>query len=508
MRHEIDLTAVGSMPVLEALPVHAIDGVLDAVVLATPLLDSGGRIVDFAVNHANESAVDVAGRRRDRLIGRSFSQLWPRMHGHELFRLCVRTMRIGEAFSVEDYEYVDEIDGRVVREVFDIRGSRINGELLLAWRIVTEQVQREWELRMHRQALEEAQRIGHLGTWFWDALSDGVVWSPEVYRIYGIPEGTPLRSTDTLAGLDAEGRRVIARTLESVVAGAVVDFEQRIVRPDGTRRILEVRAERVLGDKELVGIRGTTQDVTELRTAQAQLARERAAVEVLQGSILRRDLPDVEFALLAARYLPAASDVGVGGDWYDAFLLTDGRLALTVGDVVGHGVRAAELMGQLRNGLRMAVLSTEDPAAAIRQVDLLIAQTLPEAFATALVAIHNPLTGRFTWSRAGHLPPVIRRADRSVEVPEAGGRCPLGVEWHKPNVNADMTLRPGDSLVLYTDGLIERRGERLDVGLDRLAGAVAAARAVPDELCDRAIKECLFSGADADDVCILALVQK
>ncbi len=211
---------------------------------------------------------------------------------------------------------------------------------------------------------------------------------------------------------------------------------------------------------------------------------------------------------MAARYLPAASDVGIGGDWYDGFCLPDGRIAVTIGDVVGHGVRAAELMGQLRNGLRMAVLSTQDPAAAMRQVDMLIAQTLPGAFATALVAILDPVTGRFTWARAGHTPPAIRRAEGAVELPECGGRCPLGVEWEKPNVNAEITLGRGDAVVLYTDGLIERRGERLDLGLDRLAGMGHGAPPSPDELCDAALRECLLSGADADDVCVMAVVRR
>jgi serine phosphatase RsbU (regulator of sigma subunit)/PAS domain-containing protein len=506
---EIDLTVADVGHAIASLPLSAIDGLFDSVVLASPVRATDGRIIDFLVNHANESTRDVAGRSRAHLEGHSFLQLWPRLEGRELWRGAVLVAENGGSYTSENYEYIDTIDGRVVREIFDIRFTKLGEEMLVAWRIVTDHVDRDWELRAHQHALEEAQRIGHLGTWFWDATSDDVVWSPEVYRIYGIPEGTPLRSSDSAAGLGDANAPLMERTLQAARRGESIGFEQQIMRPDGSRRINDIRAEPVLGrNRKLRGIRGTTRDVTELRTVERALARERAAVEVLQGSILRRGFPDIPAVEMAARYLPAASDVGIGGDWYDGFCLPDGRLALTIGDVVGHGVRAAELMGQLRNGLRMAVLSAQDPAAAIRQVDMLIAQTLPGAFATALVAILEPATGRFTWSRAGHTPPAIRRADGAVDLPECGGRCPLGVEWEKPNVNAEITLARGDAVVLYTDGLIERRGERLDLGLDRLADALAGAPPSPDELCDAALRECLLSGADADDVCVMAVVRR
>jgi PAS domain S-box-containing protein len=503
---EIDVRA-GDTHTLDVLVARAVDAVLDSVVVAAPVYESG-RIVDFVVTYANEPAVDVAGRRRDELEGRGFLYLWPKLAGNELLLAMIETARTGESFSVENFEYVDTFGGEVVREVVDIRASRLGTDLFVAWRFVTDRADAALELRLQREALEEAQRLAHLGTWFWDAASDGVEWSPEIYRIYGIPEGTPLHGRDVLIGLDDDCRPVVEETWAAAARGESIDFEHQIMRPDGTRRIIDIRAIPVLTrDRKLRGIRGTTRDVTELRTTQAALARERQAVEILQGSILQRELPEVEGLELAARYLPAASDVGVGGDWYDVFTLADGRVALSIGDVVGHGVRAAELMGQLRAALRMAVLSSCDPAAAMKQVDGLIAQTLPGAFATALAAIYDPRIGRFTWSRAGHVPPAVRRADRRVELHEAGGRCPLGVEWDRPAVNADLMLGPGDAVVLYTDGLVERRGERLDTGLDRLAAAVAAARPEAEELCTHLVRACFDTGAGADDVCVLTLVR-
>ncbi len=211
-------------------------------------------------------------------------------------------------------------------------------------------------------------------------------------------------------------------------------------------------------------------------------ARGRAQVrdaEWLQRSLLPGELPSPPGWRLDGRYLPSANG-RVGGDWYDAFQLRDGRLAVVVGDVAGHGLKAAATMAQLRYALRGYLLDSADGERSVHALDRLVDWLLPDELATVVVVLTDLATGGLQLVNAGHLPPLVRMADGQVRRLDGAGTPPLGLDV-TPRTAVDR-LAPGEQLVLYSDGLVERRGENLSTGLDRLSRALADGGAAVDQL--------------------------
>jgi PAS domain S-box-containing protein len=239
--------------------------------------------------------------------------------------------------------------------------------------------------------------------------------------------------------------------------------------------------------------------------SQYQLAAEHHMVEVLQESIVPERLPEVPGCELAAVYRPADVTVDVGGDWYDAFAVDGSPLVLVVGDVAGHGIEAASLMGRVRNGLRAYAVDDADPASLLRRVHEMLRRLDPDSMVTAVVACYQPDTHVLTWSRAGHPPPLVCEADGTTRFLEDVNATPLGT-FGKNFATAQVTLTDGALLVLYTDGLIERRERLIDEGLDWLAARTRASRNEPlAGLCANLVDRSFASSPSADDICVLAL---
>lgn len=237
-------------------------------------------------------------------------------------------------------------------------------------------------------------------------------------------------------------------------------------------------------------------------------SQQRTAAETLQAALLTQ-LPQVEGVQLAARYRPASAGVDVGGDWYDAFLLPDGALALVIGDVVGHDLAAASKMGQLRNVLRGIAYDREDPPNEIlRRLDQAMNGLELAGLATCLLARVDQDHGGYTlrWSNAGHLPPVLLRADGHTRVLESGVEdLLLGLDDAFPRHDSVAVIEPGDTLLLFTDGLVERRDASLETGLARLRrDAGRHAHLAPGALCDQLLSD-LVRDTDNDDVALLAV---
>jgi PAS domain S-box-containing protein len=239
--------------------------------------------------------------------------------------------------------------------------------------------------------------------------------------------------------------------------------------------------------------------------SQLQLAAEHHMVEVLQKTIVPERLPEVPGVELAAVYRPADVIVDVGGDWYDVFGGNGEPLALVVGDVAGHGIEAASLMGRVRNGLRAYAVDHADPGALLRKVHELLLAFDPESMVTAVVAFYDPATRVLTWSRAGHPPPLVCEPDGTTRYLEDVNATPLGT-MGKNFASAQVLLAPGSLVVLYTDGLIERRQRLIDEGLEWLAERTRALRHNPvDDLCLTLVDRSFATGPSADDICVLAL---
>jgi len=234
--------------------------------------------------------------------------------------------------------------------------------------------------------------------------------------------------------------------------------------------------------------------------------REHRIAETLQRSLLPNVVPSVHGLAVAARYLPARAEAQVGGDWYDVVELDSGGLALSIGDVAGHGIEAAALMGQLRNALRTAALEGEDAGSAIARVDRLLQSQGQDNIATAVVARLNSDGRRLELASAGHPPPLIVRPDDTVDYIEQPRSVPLGVPAPSGRPSGSCALEPGSLVLLYTDGLVERRGVSITEGLDRLARAAAEAGTDPEAACEHIVRAMLGDEGPADDVALLAVV--
>ncbi|MGW5284891.1 PP2C family protein-serine/threonine phosphatase [Streptomyces collinus] len=234
--------------------------------------------------------------------------------------------------------------------------------------------------------------------------------------------------------------------------------------------------------------------------------QHRDTAETLQRAQLT-DLPDTEGLSLAARYLPATRGLNIGGDWYDAFPHPDGSLLAVVGDVTGHGLRAAVMMGQLRTALRAYAIEDPSPARVLTRLHRMLRHQQPHLYATAVIARFRPGDPRVVWAAAGHPPGVVRAPDGDVRVLDTRPGLMLGMPLDCAYEEHTVELPPGSTLVLYTDGLVERRTHGIDPGIELLGSALAALdESALDDLdgCAEALlKPLLHDHERDDDVCLL-----
>jgi PAS domain S-box-containing protein len=232
--------------------------------------------------------------------------------------------------------------------------------------------------------------------------------------------------------------------------------------------------------------------------------REVGTVEMLQRSLLPDRLPVVPGVRLAARYLPGAAGINVGGDWYDAIPLEDGRVGLAMGDVVGHGLGAAALMGQLRHAARAYALEGHSPPAVLDRLDRLV-RSLPGAqMATLLYLVVDSDLATVRFASAGHVPPLVVGPDGEARFLEGAPNPPLGVFDSLGHEELTARLEPGSTIVLYTDGLVEERGASIDAGLEALRKA-ARHPGDPEDLCDHLVDSMLAIHPADDDIAVLAV---
>jgi PAS domain S-box-containing protein len=236
--------------------------------------------------------------------------------------------------------------------------------------------------------------------------------------------------------------------------------------------------------------------------------REHTTAETLQRSLLPDRLPTVPGIVLEASYLPVTRNMEIGGDWYDAFRLPDGKLAVAAGDVMGKGLTAAAGMGRVRNALRALALTDPRPAAVLAGLDrLFVATELEEQVTTVAYLVVDPETGDGMAGNAGHLPPLLLSRDAPPRLDPTEAGTPLG--WASPRQQYAFRLPPGNTAVLYSDGLVENRKRGLDVGLDELVAVAAQAPAEvvedPARLLDYLVERMLTGYEQDDDVTVLVL---
>lgn len=227
---------------------------------------------------------------------------------------------------------------------------------------------------------------------------------------------------------------------------------------------------------------------------------QREAAITLQRSLTNSELPDVTGLELTGRYLPASAH-DVGGDWFDVIALPGGRTGLVIGDVMGHGIHAAAVMGQLRTAVRTLARHDIPPARMLSSLDAVVADLGEDEMATCVYAVHDPAADGWVIARAGHPPPAVATPDGTVTFLDGPPGTPLGTGAHDFGTE-EVSLPEGGLLVLYTDGLIEARDRDLDQGMSQLAQALRPVGRPLDTLCDEVLGR-LLAGPAQDDVAML-----
>ena len=355
------------------------------------------------------------------------------------------------------------------------------------------------------ERLAAAQQLAGVVAWEWDCARDRFQVSGELAQTW------PPSLGELLERVEPEDRDGLCDGLEAAATlwrGAPREATFRVRDPDGALRTVSARYAPA-GRGHLVG---AAQDITERVESQAN--RERAAraeavaerehriAQTLQHSLLPERLPDLGVLELAARYLPGAGGADVGGDWYDVIELPGGEVALVMGDVVGRGINAAALVGKLRNALRAYALEGHEPGVVVERLNALLDRDRLE-MATLLYVVYEPETGATRWVNAGHPAPLVRHADGTREFWEDGRYVPLGVVPAAGYRPASAHLAPGDMILLYTDGLVERPGIPLSATLEVLREA-ATRNGSAEALCEATLASMLPTGPERDDVALLA----
>jgi CheY-like chemotaxis protein len=248
-------------------------------------------------------------------------------------------------------------------------------------------------------------------------------------------------------------------------------------------------------------LRQLSQAVAAAVEAQRSYDEEHRIAVTLQRSLLQSRLPDVPGLKLAVRYEPAGAQTEVGGDFYELTML-DGRLLVAIGDVAGHSLHAATVMAEVRHAVRAYAVEGHPPGTVLRLVNRFMRTVLPADSATLCLFTLEPDTGAVRLASAGHLPPLLHTDGQVTFLPSRGPL--LGITAPRPD-ELEFVLPPGGTLVLYTDGLVERRDADIDVGLDALAGAAATIEPDLDAFCRRLLVQLGGPGQQADDIAVVAL---
>ncbi|MFJ9705096.1 SpoIIE family protein phosphatase [Streptomyces sp. NPDC101234] len=487
--------------VLDALP--------GAAVLLTPLRAATGEVEDYLVEAATPDAFDILGRTGREMVGARILESYPAVAGESLWQGYLKALG-GEPYEGEPFVYEEVVAGVTVTATYSVRAARLDDGLLVTW------LRHDTEERQE-QRLADMQRLGNLGWANWNLVTRQVTWSSQVYTILGRDPGRGAVPLDLLPDLVLpEDAHALARAVSELARGGnQFDVPFRIRSGNAVRHLRAVAEAVTAPDGTVVEVHGFVQDLTAQRSAELALVdserailvqrgvleAERALAARLQHALL--PLPSKPMRLRGLRvevaYLPAQAGVHVGGDWFSAIELPDDAALFVIGDVAGHGVDAVATMAQLRFTAKGMVTTGSSLTGALARLNFLLLHSRDaQATATLVLARYEPADRRLTWAQAGHLPPLLVRAGEVQLLDRPDGML-LGASAHPVYESAECRLEPGDRLLMYTDGLVERPGEDIDTGLARLSGAVRAAG--PGSL--DALLAAMLEGERRDDVCVL-----
>ncbi|GHD33595.1 transcription antitermination regulator [Streptomyces galbus] len=492
------------------------DGLHDPALVLVPHLDSAGGLADFRIQHVNSRFLDPAGRSRAVVNGALLLEAYPMAAGEsELFQRIERVYATGEPFRARRMGLTALVDEVPLAATADISISRHGSCVLLIWRI-------EDETARLASLLQHAQRLGRIGGFEENLLTGEITWNGQMFVLYGRPESSPPVPLERLAAHahpdDAVTIGRFLRTLLHHRRPASAAF--RLQRPDGVTRHMRVVAEPVLDtDGRPVALRGAYQDISSQHWTEVALAatRDQLAHTEQQAHERNRLTLQLQHAIMppahntplevpglqvAVRYRPAEEEQLVGGDWYDAVRLPSGLVMLCVGDVAGHGIEAATSMVVLRNALRGLAVTGAGPGQLLSWLNIVAHHLTGAVTATAVCGLYDPGRGTLRWARAGHLPPVLVNGEAAVPLPLVKGLL-LGAVPETRYEEGELSLAAGDTLLMYTDGLIERRDRSVEESLSHL---LSTARTVPPTLDQQLDRLLVHSRSDTDDdTCIVGI---
>ena len=504
--------------------------VLDTAPDAFITLDRGGRIVTW-----NGAAERLFGWSEEEAVGRTMRELIvPEEHRdrHEARRQALIGSESPAATEHFEVEFQRRDGSRFPGEA-TVSKLEASGEVFVSGfiRDTTERMRREAEreaLVREQAARAEAERVaelvGGMQALVDAALSqrslDGIL-RDLVAQVRGVLDagGATIYLTDEherlTVGASTSGEheggeafaRRVAATRDAILAGDDLLIGVPLLAEGVAMGVLVASAEppREFSGEDLTLLRLAAERVG-LAIAHARVyEREHRIAETLQRSLLPDRLPELPGLEVAARYLPAASEAEVGGDWYDVIPIAGGAVGLVMGDVAGKGLAGASMVGRLRSALRAYALEGHDAGRVVERLNRLLWTEAEESqMATMLYVIVDPAASTVRWVNAGHPPPLVIAGD-DVRFLQGEASVPLGVLPFPTYEEVTATLSPGDAILLYTDGLVERPGEHLDQGLRELAGRVREAPSDTEGMLDHLLAKLVPGHGAADDVALLTL---
>ena len=495
---------------------HALDQLSGSVLVVRPLWDANEALSDFGVVHRSPGYVDPAGRPAADLDGLTLLEAYPASAaGDGLFAIAERVLASGQAEQLPATA-VTALTGAVDPvQVAGLHALPFFAGVAFTWRELGE-AERLGDL------LDHVQRLGRIGAWEENLATRDVRWTDSAYEVFGLDRAhaVPIPSDSLHSFAIAADREPLQRFRQSLLhrrEPTVAVF--RIVRPGDTAiRQIRIFAEPVLTGDKVTGLRGAFQDVSAhyhtqvaLAATQDQLAdsEQRAEQEQrlalrLQRAIMPEDEEPAETAGVdvAVRYRPAEQGHLVAGDWYDALLLPDKQLLLVVGDITGHGIDAVTGMIAARNALRGLAATGAGPADLLRHLNYASCYLTEGIAGTVICGRYDPETRVLRWARAGHLPPVLVRDGRAETLPLPGGVL-LGLDPDAEYEEAVLPMRSGDTLLLFTDGLVERRADSISDALREFTRAAVPAGPDAAAHADRILAAA--ASDTGDDACLVAV---
>jgi serine phosphatase RsbU (regulator of sigma subunit)/PAS domain-containing protein len=524
-----------------------LDSLADSVLVVQAIRDDTSRLTDFSIEHVSPGFRDLAGRGGSDLTRLTLLEAYPAaVCGSGLFARAAQVLADGLpqhvpgplsaalASGLPAPEREPRASGHQAGQqadppipLADLRVAPFFDGVIFSWH-QDGSVGRLAELGDH------AQRLGRLGGWEENLVDGTVRWTDSAFDLFGLTSrpGAEIPLADLHSYVMAADKSVVKRFRQSLDEHReALTATFRVVHPDD-RSIRQIRvfAEPVLDAAgTVVALRGAFQDISahyhtqvalaatrdQLADSEQRVAEEHLLALRLQQAIMPPDEQPVEAAGIdvAVRYRPVGEGHLVGGDWYDTLLLPGSKdVLLVVGDVAGHGIDAVTGMVAARNSLRGLAITGAGPAELLRMLNGVMCEMTSGVIGTVVCGRYNPDTHELRWARAGHLPPVLVRGPGARQLPLPGGVL-LGMDPDAEYEEAIQSLQPGDTLLLFTDGLIERRDASIVDVLGEFVASVASASLQPlrpdepERTAAARADQILASAASdtGDDACLVAV---